>query len=43
MALAANAVRYEGTLYEFSNIISVSMTEKIWLKKLMERCIQVVP
>lgn len=37
LAMAADALKYEGTLYDFSNIISVSLTEKIYLKDLIGR------
>lgn len=37
LALAADAVGHKGSLYEFSNIMSVSLTEKTMLKDLMCR------
>lgn len=37
LALAADAISYKGTLYEFSNIMSVSLTEKEWLTNLLQR------
>ncbi len=37
LALAADSVGYSGSLYEFSNIMSVSLTEKVMLKDLMAR------
>lgn len=37
LALAADQVGHKGSIYEFSNIMSVSLTEKILLKDLMER------
>ena len=37
LALAADAIGYKGSLYEFSNIMSVSLTEKVMLEDLMAR------
>lgn len=37
LALAADGIGYRGSLYEFSNIMSVSLTEKVTLKELMAR------
>lgn len=37
LALAADAVIYKGSLYEFSNLVSVSLTEKVWLRDLISR------
>ena len=37
LAMAANALRYEGSLYEFSNIMSVSLTEKVYMADLLAR------
>ncbi len=37
LAIAADALGFNGTLYEFSNMISVSLTEKIHLTDLMGR------
>ncbi len=37
LALAADALKFEGTLYEFANIMSVSQTEKCYLCELMAR------
>lgn len=37
LALAANANDFKGSLYDFSNIISVSLTEKILLPDLIKR------
>ena len=37
IALAADAFKYEGSLYEFSNLISLSLTEKVYLQDLIER------
>lgn len=37
LALAADAIGHKGSLYEFSNIMSVSLTEKVMLKDLLER------
>ena len=37
IALAADAFKYEGSLYEFSNLISLSLTEKVHLQDLIER------
>ena len=37
IALVADAFKYEGSLYDFSNLISVSLTEKAYLKDLIER------
>ncbi len=37
LALAADQVGHKGSIYEFSNIMSVSLTEKIMLKDLMDR------
>lgn len=37
LALAADAISYKGTLYEFSNIMSVCLTEKEWLTDLLQR------
>ena len=31
LAIAADALRYKGCLYEFFNLVSVSLTEKAWL------------
>lgn len=35
LALAADATGYKGTLYEFCNLMSVSLTEKVWLADLV--------
>ena len=42
LALAADAHDFDGTLYEFSNIMSVSLTEKKWLCDLLKsyECIE---
>lgn len=37
LALAAVARQYNGSLYEFANMMSVSLTEKIHLQDLLER------
>lgn len=37
LAMAANALGHEGSLYEFSNMMSVSLTEKTHLKDLLNR------
>lgn len=37
LALAADASNHKGTLYEFTNMMSVSLTEKIMLKDLIAR------
>ena len=37
LALAADALKYKGSLYDFSNLVSVSLTEKVWLKDLITR------
>ena len=37
LAMAADAVNYKGSLYEFSNMVSVSLTEKITLVELIQR------
>lgn len=37
LAIAADSCGFEGTLYEFSNIVSVSLTEKIMLPDLIIR------
>lgn len=37
LAMAADALGFKGSLYEFSNVISVSLTEKIHLRDLIER------
>ena len=35
LALAADAISYKGSLYDFANMISVSLTEKVYIKELM--------
>lgn len=37
MALAADAISYKGSLYDFANMISVSLTEKVYIKDLIDR------
>lgn len=37
LAIAAEEVEFKGSIYEFANIISVSLTEKIILKDLIKR------
>lgn len=37
LAMAADAAGYRGSLYEFSNIVSVSLTEKVTLRDLIKR------
>lgn len=37
LAIAADEVGFNGSIYEFANIISVSLTEKIMLKDLIKR------
>lgn len=37
LALAADAQRHKGSLYEFANIMSVSLSERIHLQDLLER------
>ena len=37
LALAADAFRYEGSLYEFSNMMGVSLTEKEYMADLLAR------
>lgn len=37
LALAADATGHKGSLYEFANIMSVSLTEKVMLRDLLER------
>ena len=37
LAIAAEEVGFNGSIYEFANIISVSLTEKIILKDLIKR------
>lgn len=37
LALAADQIGHKGSIYEFSNIMSVSLTEKIMLRDLMNR------
>lgn len=39
LAMAADTVGYKGSLYDFANMISVSLTEKILLKELVDKCI----
>lgn len=40
LAMAADAAGYKGSLYDFSNIISVSLTEKTYLRDLVLKCAQ---
>ncbi len=37
LAITAENVGFEGSLYEFSNIMSVSLTEKAWISDLISR------
>ena len=37
LALVAGAIGYKGGLYDFSNLVSVSLTEKIGIKELVAR------
>jgi hypothetical protein len=37
LALAADSLKFEGSLYEFANLISVSLTERTWLPDLLSR------
>lgn len=37
LALVAHALDYKGSLYDFSNLISVSLTEKVYLVDLIKR------
>lgn len=37
LAIAADALKHKGTLYEFANIMSVSLTERVMLKDLIVR------
>lgn len=37
LALAADSLKFKGTLYEFANLISVSLTERTWLPDLLSR------
>lgn len=37
LALAANDVEFKGSLYEFSNLVSTCLTEKEWLKTIVDR------
>lgn len=37
LALVADAVRFNGSLHDFSNLISVSLTEKVWIRDLVDR------
>ena len=34
LAKAADAIKFKGSLYEFANMVSVSLTEKRWLKEM---------
>lgn len=37
LAVAADNLKHEGSLYEFANMMSVSLPERIYLQDLMER------
>ena len=37
LALAADRLKFKGTLYEFANMMSVSLTEKEWLGNIIKR------
>lgn len=37
LALTADAISYKGSLYDFANMISVSLTEKVYIKDLIDR------
>jgi hypothetical protein len=37
LALAADAISYKGSLYDFANMISVSLTEKVYVRDLIDR------
>ena len=37
LALVADAVSYKGSLYDFANMISVSLTEKVYIRDLIDR------
>jgi hypothetical protein len=37
LALAADAMSYKGSLYDFANMISVSLTEKVYVRDLIDR------
>ena len=37
IAMAAEACGFEGSLYDFSNMVSVSLTERIWMAELTNR------
>mgnify|MGYP006352111049 FL=1 len=37
LALVADAISYKGSLYDFANMISVSLTEKVYIKDLIDR------
>ena len=37
LAMAASSLNYQGSLYEFANIMSVSLTEKVYLRDLLDR------
>lgn len=41
LALAADAARFEGSLYDFYNMVSVSLTEKVLLKDIIHRYVKV--
>lgn len=37
LAMVADSLKYQGQLYEFANIMSVSLTEKVYLRDLIDR------
>lgn len=37
LAISANAIKFNGSLYEFASIISVTLTEKAWLRDVLFR------
>jgi hypothetical protein len=37
LALVADAISYKGSLYDFANMISVSLTEKVYVRDLIVR------
>lgn len=41
LALAADAAGFEGSLYDFYNMVSVSLTEKVLLKDIIHRYVKV--
>lgn len=37
LSIVSDAVKFDGSLYEFANLVSVSLTEKEWLENLIRR------